>query len=130
MWQLIDAWEDLTGENAVTPKGTAPGKDREQQASQPSTEFIRLCLKMINPKIKLSEAMTSIKNALSLRDHVDKELGKQAGDADPILSWLRDNLSEGILAAAQKIRRKMLCFPSPKFLVSPRKWWQLLRVRR
>jgi hypothetical protein len=65
-FQLIDLWEALTGEPVATPKGTAKGTDgRPDEAAQPSTEFVRLALKMIDPKITAANAVTSIKKALS-----------------------------------------------------------------
>jgi hypothetical protein len=50
---LMDVWEELTGQPAVVPKGTAPGKSSSsEEATQPSTQFIYLCLKMIDSKFQ------------------------------------------------------------------------------
>jgi hypothetical protein len=55
--QLMDLWERLTGKQIVTPKGVAAGKSKPEaaqpsEAVQPSTEFVRLGLKMIDPKLQ------------------------------------------------------------------------------
>jgi hypothetical protein len=65
--RLMDVWRGLTGEDPVWPKGSAPGPGGEPVSTQPSTEFIRLCLKMIDPEITLSNAQTLIKNARKLK---------------------------------------------------------------
>jgi hypothetical protein len=65
--RLMDVWHDLTGEDALFPKGRAPGAKGEWVSPQPSTEFVRLCLKMIDPKITLSNAQTLIKNARDIK---------------------------------------------------------------
>jgi hypothetical protein len=62
--QLMDLWERLTGTEVVTPKGVAAGKNKPE-ATQPSTEFVRLGLKMIDPKITPANTMTLIKRALT-----------------------------------------------------------------
>jgi len=62
--QLMDLWERLTGTEIVTPKGAAAGKNKPE-ATQPSTEFVRLGLKMIDPKITVANTMTLIKRALA-----------------------------------------------------------------
>ena len=64
--QLMDLWERLTEKKVVTPKGTAPGKSKPE-ALQPSTEFVRLGLKMIDAKITVANTVTLIKRALAER---------------------------------------------------------------
>jgi hypothetical protein len=59
--ELAALWEELTNKPAVSPKGTAQGKDGTEEASQPSTQFIYLALKMIHSNVTVSNAMTSIK---------------------------------------------------------------------
>jgi hypothetical protein len=58
---LMRLWSNLTHKKVVYPKGKEKDKKGEDEALQHSTEFIRLCLKMINPKITLSNAQTCIK---------------------------------------------------------------------
>jgi hypothetical protein len=65
--RLMDVWRDITGQDAVWPKGSAPGTGGETVSTQPSTEFIRLCLKMIDPEITLSNTQTCIKKARELK---------------------------------------------------------------
>jgi hypothetical protein len=60
----MDLWERLTGKKIVTPKDHAPGKRSKAEAAQPSTEFVRLGLKMIDPKITVANTITLIKRAL------------------------------------------------------------------
>jgi hypothetical protein len=69
---LIEAWEDMMGTKVVSPKGTVAGKKGQLEAAQPSTEFVRLGLRMIKDEITTAEAMTSIKNALKLREQIKK----------------------------------------------------------
>jgi hypothetical protein len=65
--RLMDVWHDLTGEDALFPKGRAPGAKGKWVSTQPSTEFVRLCLKMIDPKITLSNAQTLLKKARNIK---------------------------------------------------------------
>jgi len=78
--QLMEAWEVFTAEQlwgedspvwVVKPVPT-PKKldvnDRKVVTKQPSTEFIRIALRMINPAITDAQVFTAIKNARSLRD--------------------------------------------------------------
>jgi hypothetical protein len=58
---LVELWQKLTGTKVVSPRGSS-----KTEAIQPSTEFIRLALKMIDPKVTVSNAITSIKNALKI----------------------------------------------------------------
>jgi hypothetical protein len=60
----MDLWERLTGAEIVTPKGVAIGKNKPE-ATQPSTEFVRLGLKMIDPNITPANTMTLIKRVLA-----------------------------------------------------------------
>lgn len=62
--RMMDLWERLTGTAIVTPKGVAAGKNI-REATQPSTEFVRLALKMIDPEITVKNAMTLITRALA-----------------------------------------------------------------
>ena len=65
---LIRTWHDLTGFHAVSPK-QEPG-NKEEKASQVSTEFVRLGLLMIDDNLKPLEArqkaITAIKSALKI----------------------------------------------------------------
>jgi hypothetical protein len=63
-YRLIDLWFYLTGEDAVTPKGKTKGENNEDESPQPSTEFVRLCLSMIDSEITFSNVQTCIKRAL------------------------------------------------------------------
>jgi hypothetical protein len=64
---LMDAWRDLTGREAVAAKGSALGRGGEKVGVQPSTEFVRLCLKMIDPDTMLANARTCINNARKIK---------------------------------------------------------------
>jgi hypothetical protein len=64
--QLMILWSDLTGRSVVTPKRKTRGAKKSGESEQPSTEFVRLCLSMIDPKVSLSNAETSIKKALPI----------------------------------------------------------------
>ena len=63
----MEIWERYTKSPVVAPKGGAKGKKGAKEASQPSTEFVRLCLKMIDPKVTVANTHTSIKNVLAVR---------------------------------------------------------------
>jgi hypothetical protein len=60
-FDLARLWELLTGQKAVYPKGSAKGKGGLYEAVQPSTEFIRLALKMIDPDITNAQVITCLK---------------------------------------------------------------------
>ncbi|WP_342712896.1 hypothetical protein AAFG13_18235 [Bradyrhizobium sp. B124] len=64
--RLMDLWERLTRTKIVTPKSPAPGKNKPE-AVQPSTEFVRLGLKMIDSEITAANTVTLIKRALTER---------------------------------------------------------------
>jgi hypothetical protein len=67
--ELVELWQKLTAAKVVWPRGK-----HEDVAIQRSTEFIRLGLQMIDPKVTVSNAITSIKNALKLnREQVVSE---------------------------------------------------------
>jgi hypothetical protein len=57
---LFKMWEKLTGRPVQTAKGKIVTKDGVTEGKQASTEFIRLCLKMIMPGITLSNVCTLI----------------------------------------------------------------------
>jgi hypothetical protein len=66
--ELMNVWKDLTGKAVVVPKGTARDKTgTSEEATQPSTQFIYLCLKMIDPRVSLANAMTSIKKVHAMK---------------------------------------------------------------
>jgi hypothetical protein len=79
--ELMEAWEFVTAEQSwkdspllivkpiPTPKRLEV-KDQKIVTKQPSTEFIRIALRMIDPNIKDAQVFTAIKNALSLRDEI------------------------------------------------------------
>ena len=90
--ELIQVWESLTAtpycedspleviKRVPTPKRLEV-KDRKYLTKQPSTEFILIALRMINPKIKDAEVFTAIKNALAegdkLSDFVRRKLRRR-----------------------------------------------------
>jgi hypothetical protein len=57
---LLKMWEELTGRPVLTAKGKLVAQGGRTEGVQPSTEFIRLCLKMIMPGITLSNVHTLI----------------------------------------------------------------------
>lgn len=77
--ELINAWENVTAERFAedsplwlikrvpTPKREKTD-DEEIVIKQPSTEFIQIALRMINPTIKDAQVFTAIKKALAWRD--------------------------------------------------------------
>jgi hypothetical protein len=65
-YDLVDLWERLTGQKAVYPKGSAKGKGGLYEAVQPSSEFIRLALQMIDPDITNAQAITCLKYVFSI----------------------------------------------------------------
>jgi hypothetical protein len=66
MVELLRLWTVLTQKKVVTPRGTAIAKNAAVvEAIQPSTEFVRLALRMIDPSVTLPNVMTSIKNAMA-----------------------------------------------------------------
>ena len=75
---FMNEWESLTGKDVVTPKGRARGTGGEMVGIQPSTEFIRLCLKMIDPEITLSNVHTCIKRAIEFKRKRFAELMEEA----------------------------------------------------
>jgi len=64
--ELMELWESITEQKVVSPKGMSASKSGAE-AVQPSTEFIRLGLTMIEPTVTLSNVFTSIKNAIKFR---------------------------------------------------------------
>jgi hypothetical protein len=81
--KLIEAWEVITAEQSwndlpllrvkdvPTPK-RLDVRDQKIVTKQPSTEFIRIALRMIDPNIKDAQVFTAIKNALSLRGEINE----------------------------------------------------------
>jgi hypothetical protein len=69
-FDLIRLWESLTCQRAVYPKGSAEGEGGEYEAVQPSTEFIRLALKMIDPDITNAQVITCLKYAFEINKRV------------------------------------------------------------
>jgi hypothetical protein len=65
--QFMDMWERYTHTKIVAPKGVAAGKRKSEEATQPSTEFVRLGLKTIDPNISAANTMTLIKRVLADR---------------------------------------------------------------
>ncbi len=96
-FDLLQLWERYTDKMMKSPKGVAmAGIDKKSgrwqiEAEQTSTEFMRLALKMINPRVKLSEVMTSIKNARQLKQRRPRR-PRVALSARYILELLSENL--------------------------------------
>jgi hypothetical protein len=75
---LIELWEELSGAAAVYPRGSALGKDHQVELTQPSTEFVRLALKMIDPPrmtdptSAAARTIPAIRGALQLRKDLQR----------------------------------------------------------
>lgn len=91
--QFMEIWERYTGSDVVIPKGEAKGKRAASEATQPSTEFVRLCLKMIDPKITVANTHTSIKNVLNARKE-NKGIPLMALIATPDLQDLKNAIKK------------------------------------
>jgi hypothetical protein len=63
--QLMDMWKRYARSKVVAPKGTGSGRRKSEEATQPSTEFVRLGLKMIDQKVSAANTMTLIKRVLA-----------------------------------------------------------------
>jgi hypothetical protein len=59
-YMLSKLWKKLTGRPVQTAKGKILTKGGKTEGVRPSTEFIRLCLKMIMPGITISNVRTLI----------------------------------------------------------------------
>jgi hypothetical protein len=66
-WHVVNLWETLTGQPVVTPRGISKGHGENAEAIQPSTEFVRLALKMIDPNVTTANVITSIRNILAAK---------------------------------------------------------------
>jgi hypothetical protein len=69
-YKLINLWFSLTGKKAVYPKRLS----RDEISHQDSTEFIRLCIKMIDPESNLANVSTSIVRAREKREKHERNL--------------------------------------------------------
>jgi hypothetical protein len=65
-WKLLYMWENLTGQSVLTAKGKLVTPRGTTEGKQPSTEFIRLCLKMIMPGITLPNVHTLINRVIKI----------------------------------------------------------------
>lgn len=64
---LMRVYEDVTRKPVVSPKGF---DTKTGEAYQPSTEFIRVCLKKIDAAIGTATAITCIRNALKVEGEI------------------------------------------------------------
>jgi hypothetical protein len=87
-YELMMLWTRLTGRAPVTPKGRRMGANKEYESGQPSTEFVRLCLTMIDPAVTLANAETCIKKVFSLMDGVIEFLAECPGQTDSLDHYL------------------------------------------
>jgi hypothetical protein len=69
---LIELWESVAGKKVPTPKkipeASHGGKKQTFISKQPSTEFIRIALRMIDPTITDAQVFTAIKRALKMNE--------------------------------------------------------------
>jgi hypothetical protein len=70
--ELASLWEELTLSAVVYPKGIAKGLRGEDEAVQPSTQFIHLALQMIAPSITVQNAITCLKHVFTMSSVYDK----------------------------------------------------------
>ena len=68
---LVELWKVISGKSVTTPRGTANAKNDQKEFTQPSTEFVRLALKMIDPHVTNSEVVTAIRGALLVQKKMD-----------------------------------------------------------
>jgi hypothetical protein len=72
--QLIQLWEKTTAEKIGRLKPVPTPKKNQGLIDQPSTEFIRIALKMIDPKINEAKTFTAIKHALETQEEFYRKL--------------------------------------------------------
>jgi hypothetical protein len=84
-YKLSELWFFFTGEQVVYPRPV------EGEASpHDSTEFVRLGIKMIDPKSKRAQADTSMKHARDYKkDYEELILGDASGDGAKIIEFLQ-----------------------------------------
>jgi hypothetical protein len=72
--RLIQLWEHFTAEKVGVLKSIPTPKKNQGIIDQPSTEFMRIALQIIDPKIKESEVFTAIKHALETQKEFYQKL--------------------------------------------------------
>lgn len=93
--ELIDVWQDLTGHKMSSPKSRRPDggtKAGPAHATQPSTQFIYLALKMINRNATLSNAVSSIRRAIAMRERTQKIADSVPGGTNRFREIIRATL--------------------------------------
>ncbi len=65
--ELADLWEELSGKPVVTPRSPERGRKDQGEFAQPSSEFIRLTLGIIDPEVTNSQVVTAIRSAMGLQ---------------------------------------------------------------
>ena len=90
--RLMELWEMFSGSSVVSPKNF--GK-KYTEAIQPSTEFVRLALTMIDPKVTAANAITSIRNALATNKDMEKLFAGRNGTGKEIVLEILKELASG-----------------------------------
>jgi len=90
-WELMDLWEAVTRLNVPSPKGRAKGKDGREEATQPSTAFVHLGLRMMDPNATLSKAMTSIARVREIKEEIKRPRYRNSLDS---LAKLAETISK------------------------------------
>jgi hypothetical protein len=94
--ELLVLWFRLTGQPPVT---TTKRVDNDFVA--PSTQFIKLCLTMIEPKISMTNVATSITRAFDALDYMIEEAGDRPIRTDQMF-WL---LLQRVAASKEKTQK-------------------------
>ena len=114
-YELIELWEALTGRKAVYPKGSAKGEDDECEAVQPSTEFIRLALKMIDPDVTNAQVITCLKHVFDInKNRKDNPYTRDHLFPQPIIDVMRTGGSANDFEeAVLRYQKERACLINP-----------------
>jgi hypothetical protein len=99
--ELASLWEELTLSAPVYPRGIAKGLRGEDEAVQPSTQFIHLALQIIDQSITPKNVMSCLKRLLQMRPGYNKHKGKHIKGGYSWLRYAESRLNASAIAASR-----------------------------